>query len=144
MSTNIRIENKLLRRQDLVYPELSFQIIGVLFDVYNKLGNGFDEKIYQRATAEGLKQCGINFQEQVYAPLIYQGKNVGRNYFDFLIEDIIILEIKKGDRFAKVHIDQVLQYLNARGLKLGILAYFAPRKLHYKKIVNIDSYIRKN
>lgn len=144
MDTNIRIENRLLRRGDLVYPELSFQIIGVLFDVYNELGNGFDEKIYQRATAEGLRQQRLNFQEQVYVPLIYKGKNVGRNYFDFLIDNVIVLEIKKGDRFSKTHIDQVLQYLKTKNLKLGILAYFAPRKLHYKRIVSIDSYIRKD
>ncbi len=126
-----------LQRQDLVYPELSYQIIGVLFDVYNSLGNGFDEKVYQRAIAAALEKQRLRFQEQVYAPILYEGKNIGRNYFDFLIEKKVVLEIKRGDRFAKSHIDQVRQYLQINNFKLGVLAYFAPNKLHYKRIVNL-------
>ena len=127
----------LLKRGDLVFPELSFQIVGILFDVYNKLGYGLSEKTYQNAISVALKNSGLIFREQADCPVIYQNKNVGRNYLDFLIEDKIILEIKRGDRFAKIHIDQVLQYLSINKLKLGILAYFAPRKLHYKRLVNL-------
>lgn len=61
------------------------------------------------------------------------------NFFDFLIEDKIVLELKKGDRFSKTHIDQVNQYLVSKNLKLGILAYFAPNKVHYKRIVNLKN-----
>ena len=125
------------KRSDLVYPELSFQIIGVLFDVYNQLGYGLAEKTYQNAIALAFKNKNIQIQEQVYCPVEYLGKTVGRNYLDFLVEGIIVLEIKKGDRFAKSHIDQVYRYLVANNLKLGILAYFSPTKIHFKRIVNI-------
>lgn len=136
MGTNLRIK-KTLKRDDLIYPELSYQIIGILFDVYNQLGHGLSEKIYQRAVALALKNSSLKFCEQVYAPLIYNGQKVGNNFFDFLVEEKVVLELKKGDRFVKGHIDQLFQYLVTSKLKLGILAYFAPRNLHFKRIVNI-------
>jgi len=129
--------NKQLQRDDLVHPELSYKIIGILFDVYNNLGYGQSEKTYQKATAIGFKNAGIQFREQVYMPLIYGKEKIGNHYFDFLIENKIILEIKKGNRFAKSHIEQVYAYLKNGKLQLGILAYFAPRNLHFKRIVNL-------
>jgi len=127
----------LVHKSDLVYPDLSFQVVGVLFEVYNALGYGFAEKIYQNAVATGLTNAGLKFQEQVYAPVAFEHELVGSGYLDFLIEDKIVLELKKGDRFAKAHIDQVYQYLISKQLRLGILAYFAPKKLHFKRIVNL-------
>lgn len=125
------------RRNDLVLPNLSYQIIGVLFDVYNKLGYGHAEKVYQNAVSVALKECSLPFKEQLYSPILYKNQRVSINYFDFLIDDKIVLELKKGDRFNKAHIDQVYQYLKSKDLKLGILAYFAPRNLHFKRIVNL-------
>ena len=127
-----------IKRKDLVFPELSYRIIGILYDVYNELGYGFDEKTYQKAVAIAFKKNKIKFDEQVYAPVEYEGQRVASNYFDFLVEGKIVVEIKKGDRFAKSHIDQVYKYLKSGNLKLGILIYFAPRKLHYKRILNIQ------
>lgn len=126
-------------REDLIYPELCYRIVGVLFDVYNILGTGHLEKVYQKAVAEGLRKVNLQFQEQLYSPVEYLGKVVGKNYFDFLIEDKVVLELKKGDKFSKTHIDQVNQYLVSRDLRLGILAYFTPNKVHYKRIVNIKN-----
>ncbi len=126
-----------LNREDLVYPELSYKIVGVLFDVYNDVGYGQDEKTYQRAVATALNNIGLEFKEQVYFPLSYGGKKIGSGYLDFLVEGKIVLEIKKGDRFVKSHIDQVYRYLTGNSLKLGLLAYFAPRNVHFKRIINI-------
>lgn len=126
-----------LNRPDLVYPELSYRIVGTLFDVYNQLGPGFDESTYQRAVSLAFKAADIVFEEQVYAVVEYKGEKVGRKYFDFLIDKRIVLEIKRGDRFSKTHMDQVISYLKTNHLKLGILAYFGPRKLSYKRLVNL-------
>ena len=126
-------------RSDLVHKELCFKIVGILLAVYNELGYGHLEKVYQKAIALALAKAGLKFVEQLYAPIIFEGKIVGKNYFDFLIEDSVVLEIKKGDYFVKSHIDQVYQYLIARNLQLGILAYFAPRTVHWKRIVNLKS-----
>lgn len=128
---------RLLKREDLVYPELSYRIIGVLFDVYNKLGAGLSEIAYQRAVAVALKNARLNFKEQVYSPLTYEGVTVAGNFFDFLIEGRVVLELKKGNRVSRTHIQQVYQYLVSKKLKLGILAYFAPGSLHFKRIINL-------
>ncbi|MFH1252886.1 MAG: GxxExxY protein [Candidatus Uhrbacteria bacterium] len=84
---------RLIRRNDLLYNDLSFQIVGAVFTVFNKLGPGHREKIYQRALAEELRIRGIKFKEQFYFAVKYNGKIVGKNYFDFLIEDCVILEL---------------------------------------------------
>lgn len=120
-----------------MYPELSYKLVGVLFDVFNELGHGYMEKVYQKAIALRLKQAGIKFKEQLYAPVLFDGVVISKNYFDFLIDEKIVLEIKKGDHFALAHINQVKQYLATNSLQLGILAYFAPRTVHFKRIVNI-------
>ncbi len=126
-----------LNRDDLVYPELSYKIVGVLFDVYNDLGYGLKESYYQNAVSIKLKEVSLKFSEQVYYPFEYKGKKIGNNYFDFLIEDKIVLEIKRGDKFSKSHIDQVYNYLTLSNLKLGILAYFSPKNIHFKRIINL-------
>ncbi|MBL7141514.1 GxxExxY protein [Patescibacteria group bacterium] len=128
-----------LKRSDLLYPELSYKIVGALFDVYNQLGPGFSEKYYQRAIANELKRLGISFREQIYSPLKFKEDNIGRHFLDFLIENKIVLEIKKGGRFSKRNIDQVLTYLKIIDLKLGIIANFGPKELKFKRIINFDS-----
>ncbi|MBI2966362.1 MAG: GxxExxY protein [Bacteroidetes bacterium] len=131
------MKQPVIQRKDLIYPELCYQIIGILFEVYNQLGYGHSEKVYQKAVAVALKKAGLKFVEQIFYPILFNGTKISGGRFDFLIEDKIVLEIKKGDRFAKGHIDQLYGYLVNSKLKLGILAYFAPRNLHYKRIVNI-------
>jgi GxxExxY protein len=130
---------KTIGRKDLVYPELSYQIVGILFEVYNQLGAGYHEKYYQRAIATELKRCNLSFKEQVFIPLHFKNEIIGRQYLDFLIEGKIVLEIKKGDRFSKRNIDQILEYLKVTGLKLGILANFGSKDLKFKRIVNLNS-----
>jgi GxxExxY protein len=128
-----------LKRQDLIYPELSYKIVGCAFDVHNSLGGGYYEKYYQRAMAEALAKSGLKFKQQVYYPLNYQGKIVGKNFIDFLVEDKIVVEIKKGNRYSKKHIDQVLNYLKLSGLKLAILINFGSESVSFKRIVNFSS-----
>jgi GxxExxY protein len=126
-----------LLRSDLLYPDLSYKIVGVLIEVHKQLGFGFNEKTYQNAVAVGLKKAGLKYIEQLYAPVMLENKVVGKNFFDFLVEDKIVVELKRGDKFARAHIEQVYNYLVAKKLQLGILAYFGPRNLHFKRIVNI-------
>ncbi len=128
-----------LRRKDLLYPELSYQIVGALFEVHNALGAGHHERYYQRALADELKRRNLIFQEQVHTPLIFKEEKVGEYYLDFLIENKIVLEIKKGDRFSKKHINQVLSYLKTQNLKLGIVANFGLNELKFKRIINFNS-----
>lgn len=121
----------------IIYPQLSYSIIGVLFDVYNQLGPGHKEKNYQNAIALAFRTAGISFQEQIYVPLMYRNSKVGSYYFDFFIEGKIILEIKVDSQFLRRDINQVLGYLKSKDLKLGILANFGKDQLKFKRILNL-------
>ena len=120
---------------DLVYKELSYKTVGILFKVYNELGGGYQEKYYQRAVALELKKLGVDFKEQVPVNLSYNGKNIGKYYLDFVIENKIVLEIKAIPRFYTRDIKQILAYLKRTGLTLGILASFSKGELKFKRIL---------
>lgn len=122
---------------ELVYPELSYKIVGILFEVYNTMGPGLHEKNYQRAISVGFENKNLDFREQVYTPLIFQDNKVGSYFLDFLVENKIVLEIKKGDRFSRNNIEQILAYLKSNNLKLGMLVNFGKNELKYKRIVNL-------
>lgn len=118
-----------VRRDDLVYPELSYEIIGCAYEVFDELGPGHPEKIYQRSFAITLKNKKHAYQEQVYYSLKFKNEIVGKSFFDFLIEGKIIIELKKDSRFSKTHIEQVLNYLKVSGMKLAILINFTKEGL---------------
>lgn len=122
---------------NLVFPELSYAIVGSAFDVFNALGYGYSEKYYQRALGLEFKRRHLSFKEQVYSPLEYKGKTIGKNFFDFLVENSVIVEIKKDGRFSKSRIDQVVRYLKISKLKLAILVNFSTNGVLFKRIVNI-------
>ena len=127
----------MLRRDDLVYPELSYLVMGCAFDVYNELGFGHHERYYQRAFAVSLLAKSIPYREQVYSPLKFKDKIIGKRFFDFLIDSKIIVELKKDNRFAKQHVDQVKEYLSGSNLKLAILINFTKTKVDYLRVVNL-------
>lgn len=126
-----------LKRSDLIYPKLCYKIIGILYDVYNNIGAGHKEKYYQKAIAIAFKKEEIGYREQVYIVLRYKGEIVGKYFLDFLIENKIILEIKKGSIYRKKDIDQIYSYLKAKNLKLGILVNFTRSGVKFKRIVNL-------
>ncbi|MBU1146189.1 GxxExxY protein [Patescibacteria group bacterium] len=126
-----------IKRNDLIYPDLCYKIIGVLYTAYNELGPGYQEKYYQKAVAEFLKVNSLFFEEQVNTPLIVNGNKIGSYYLDFLIDRKIILELKRGEVFRKSNIEQVFAYLKATNLKLGIIANFTKNGLKFKRIVNL-------
>jgi len=128
-----------LKRNDLIYPDLSYKIVGFSFEIFKQIGGGHKEIIYQRAYAMLLKENKINFKEQVYYLVKFMGKTIGKNYFDFLIDDKIIVELKKDMTFSKAHIDQVLNYLKVSDLKLALLINFGREGASCKRIINFDS-----
>ena len=103
---------------------------------------GADELVFLDITASAEKR-GILLKvvertaEQVFIPLVFRGTQIGRSFCDFLIEDKIILEIKRGDRFSRQDIQQVFTYLRGKNLKLGILARFSKDGLKIKRVVNL-------
>lgn len=133
------MQKQIVKRKDLIYPELSYKIVGILYEVYNELGGGYREKYYQKALSLTLNKSDLVFKEQVYSPLLFKGSIIGKQYLDFLIENKVVLEIKAGEIFNRNNIEQVYSYLVANKLKLGILANFTKTGLRFKRILNINS-----
>ncbi len=120
---------------ELVYPELSYKLVGILFKVYKKLGGGYQEKIYQAAVKRELIKNSIGFIEQVNVDLLYDGNKLYKYRLDFIIEHKIVLELKVTPKFTPRDIVQVLSYLKQSGLKLGILASFSRQDIFFKRIL---------
>ncbi|TSC53261.1 MAG: hypothetical protein LiPW39_372 [Parcubacteria group bacterium LiPW_39] len=122
---------------EIVYPELSYKIIGMLFEVWDEIGYSHKEKYIQNAVAKIFKDNNISFKEQVKADLKFKNEKIGNYYFDFLIEDKIVLEIKRREYFSKNDINQVYAYLKSGNLKLGIIACFTSKGVRFKRVLNI-------
>ena len=123
--------------KDILFPELSYQIVGVCFEVFKLMGPGHHEKVYQRAVATELGRRKLEFKKELSVTTYFKETVVGRSYLDFLVEGKVILELKKDSGFSKHHIDQVLKYLRETNLQLGILVNFTQQGVVSRRIVNI-------
>ncbi len=121
---------------DLIYPELSYAIVGILFEVANALPPGLPEKDYQRALSMLLTDRKINFAREVYIPITLLGKLVSKYFADFVIDNKILLELKVGPTLGYAHARQTLTCLRAKNLQLGIIAYFTKNGVQCRRIVN--------
>jgi GxxExxY protein len=128
--------NKMIQKQGLIYPELSYKLVGLAYNVFNELGHGHLEKIYQKAYAKELKEAGIIFKEQAPYQVIYKDEIIGNNFLDFLVEEKVIIELKRSDFYSKKYIDQVSNYIKVSNLKLAILINFTSNGVRIKRIVN--------
>ena len=123
-------------RKYILYKDLSYKVMDILFTVQNQLGNNLQEKHYQKAVEQLLKENKLVYQKELKADLKYHGAFIGKYFLDFLIEKSIILELKAKPEIEADDIRQVYSYLKVTGLALGILANFRPKRLIYKRIVN--------
>jgi GxxExxY protein len=125
-------------RKKLIYPELSYGVVGILYRVHNELGGAHQEKHYQRAVEEGLKKGDLRYEREIPADLEFEGAKIGKHIFDFLIEGKILLELKAIPRLGPGDFRQVLSYLRTSGLKLGILANFRGDKVKVHRVLNAN------
>jgi len=105
----------------LVYPQLSYKIVGLLFEVHNRLGGNFEEKYYQRALEKLFKLNDIKFDKELMANISFEGDPIGKFFLDFLIENKIVLELKAVPKLLPIHFRQIRSYLKVKNLELGIL-----------------------
>ena len=116
--------------------ELSDKIIGCAFEVYNQLGNGFLEKVYEKSLMYEFSLNGIKAETQVPIQILYKNKNVGDYFADIIVENKIILELKHTSNIENIHIAQLINYLKATGFKLGYILNFGnDEKLQFKRII---------
>ena len=120
---------------DVVYKELSYQIMAAVFEVYNTLGFGFLEKVYERALLKELCLRGILVEAQKEIKVFYKGEEVGTYFADLVVNNEILLELKAVESLNNIHKAQVLNYLKATGFKLGLLINFGRERVQYERLV---------
>jgi GxxExxY protein len=116
------------------YDELTYKIIGLAMAVHNELGPGFSEEIYQRAMALGMTQESVLHEREFPIELTFRGQKIGKFELDFVANCQIILELKAVTTLAPVHEQQIIAYLAASGLPLGLLINFGATRLEYRRI----------
>jgi len=119
---------------NVLYPELSYEIVGALFEVHSTLGCGFLEKVYENALICELKRRGITCNQQVALQVGYKGNIVGEYVADVIVDGKVLIELKVVRKLENIHRAQVMNYLKATGLRLGLLVNFANPKLDCERI----------
>ena len=116
--------------------ELTYSINGCAIKVYNILGNGFQEVIYQRCLALEFENLGIQYIRESEQTIYYNGVEVGSRRADFIVENKVIVELKALINLEDVHLAQTKNYLVAYNFPIGLLINFGAKSLQFKKIYN--------
>ena len=115
---------------------LTHRIIGCAMEVHNQLGNGFQEKIYQRSLAIEFSINDISFVRELEMELRYKGHHVGTRRVDFFVEDCVMLEIKAVEKLEGAHKAQAINYCEAYEIADGLLINFGGLSLEFKRVFN--------
>ncbi len=122
--------------EKVLYPELSFDIMGAVYEVHNQLGPGFSEELYERALMLELTARQIPYEQQKIIQVSYKGQPLGIYRLDLVMADHIILELKATSALTDTFRQQLRSYLKAAGLRLGILINFGTNKVQSERVVN--------
>lgn len=109
------------------YSELTEQIIGIFYEVYNELGFGFLEKVYEEAMALALKERGIEFRQQVPIPVWFHGQTIGSYDADLIVGGVVLVELKACRALESAHEAQLLHYLRSTEIEVGLSAELRPK-----------------
>jgi len=120
---------------NIIYRDLSYQIMGGIFEVHKELGPGFLESVYEKALIEEFTKKAMKVETQRVINVIYKGKKIGVHRLDLVVEGKVVVELKTVERFSTYHTAQLLSYLKAGGYKLGILVNFSKAKVEYRRVV---------
>ena len=116
------------------HAEMTEKVIGAFFKVYNTLGYGFAEKVYENSLAIELRKLGLQVEQQRCITVYYEEKNVGEYFADILVNDAVILELKAVRQLLNEHEAQLLNYLKATTIEVGLLLNFGPKAEHRRKV----------
>ena len=120
----------------MIHEDLTHKIIGCAMKVHSALGNGFPEKIYQRAMAIEMRKQGLIFQMEMEMLVYYDGIEVGNRRVDFFVENQIMVELKAIIELNDANLNQCRNYLEAYNKPVGLLLNFGSNSLQYKRIYN--------
>jgi GxxExxY protein len=111
----------------LKHSALTEKIIGVFYDVYNELGHGFLESVYEQALAVAFSEAGLRSERQVPVSVWFRGRQIGDFRADMVVDDVVLLELKAARTIEQAHEKQLLNYLRATDIEVGLLLNFGVR-----------------
>jgi len=120
---------------EVLYKELSYNVMAAVFEVHKVLGSGFLEKVYENALVKEFNLRNIAVETQKEINVSYKGASVGNYYADMLVDGKIIIELKATEKLGRLHEAQLLNYLKATGMKLGYLINMGGKSVEYKRMV---------
>ena len=120
--------------EHLPHADLTYKIIGCAMEVHRTLGCGFQEVVYQRALAVEMTQQAVEYGREADMQIYYKGVAVGKRRVDFLVGDVLTVEIKALTQLEPVHIAQAINYLEAYQIPVGLLLNFGAKTLEYKRV----------
>lgn len=118
----------------MLYVELTSQIINACFEVSNELGAGFLESVYQNALVLILRQKSMKVETEKPIAVMFRDENVGQFFADLLVDDKVLVELKAVKAILPEHKAQVINYLKATGIEVGLLVNFGVPKLEYYRL----------
>ncbi len=120
----------------MLYEDLTKKIIGCAIEVHKRLGNGFQEVIYQRALDIEMRLAGLQFTREMEIAVFYREFEIGTRRVDFFVEGNIMVEIKALIHLEDVHLAQAINYLEAYKMEVGLLLNFGAKSLEFKRVHN--------
>ncbi len=124
----------------MLHEEITKMIIGCAFEVINELGAGFLESVYEKAMIIALTQKGLSVSSQHPVKVMFREKCVGDFYADIFVEEKVIIELKAVKAITPEHQAQLINYLNATGIEVGLLINFGHPRLEYKRFTRSKQY----
>ena len=123
--------------EEYKHAEITGKIIGCAMQVHSFLGNGFQEVIYQKALALELDKAGLNFKRELAVPIFYKDnlKPIGTRRVYFLVEEKVLIELKALIALDDLHLNQILNYLKAYKIEIGLLINFGEKSLNFKRLI---------
>lgn len=133
-------------KTSLLFADLTYKIRGAIFAVYNELGFGHKEQVYQKALAKEFISRQISYHQEFSLPVSYKGETVGSYRPDFSVEGKIIIELKATELNLQISEKQLTHYLRSTGFQLGLLVNFGTPQLYIKRIISTsggNKYVRE-
>lgn len=118
------------------YSDITEKIIGCAMKVHGKMGNGYREIIYQRCLEIEMRKIGLNFNRELEVNVYYEESIVGKRKVDFLVENVVSVELKAIAELDQENLNQALNHLEAYKKEVGLLINFGAKKLQFKRLIN--------
>lgn len=122
----------------MLHKSVTKKIIGAFYDVYNALGYGFLEKVYENALKRKIEKMGLSVVQQAPITVYFEGECVGEYFADLLVADCVILELKTVEKLKPIHKAQLINYLKATEIEVGLLLNFGPTPEFERQILTND------